>query len=91
MEVPPCCYTLPVNGGDKVFDRCCCSRCVGGRDRQVKVSLQHLAATSVMLQGVLLDSAVFMADGVDYLVAAVYKDDDTNNGNDYCTPYTLFT
>ncbi|KAK8395748.1 hypothetical protein O3P69_005682 [Scylla paramamosain] len=58
------------------------SQCVGGRDRQVKVSLQHHAATSVVLQGVLLDSAVFVADGVDYLVAAVYKDD-RNNVNGY--------
>ncbi|XP_045125120.1 uncharacterized protein LOC123512684 [Portunus trituberculatus] len=55
------------------------SQCVGGRDRQVKVSLQHHAAKSVLLQGVLLDSAVFVADGVDYLVAAVYKEMDRSN------------
>ena len=61
---------------------------------QVKVSLHHHASASVVLQGVLIDSAVFVADGVDYLVAALYrKDNNNNNGNlplpSPLTPYCL--
>ncbi|KAG0724081.1 hypothetical protein GWK47_041396 [Chionoecetes opilio] len=51
------------------------SQCVGERDMQVKVSLSHGSSASVMLVGVLVDSAVFVADGADYLVAALYRKD----------------
>lgn len=90
------CCTLRVNGGALLFCQGALlseliSRCVGGRDRQVEVSLQHHATTTVLLQGVLLDSAVFAADGVDYLVAAVYKEEDRTNGNNCCCWHYLLS
>lgn len=47
---------------------------------QVKVTLAHRPSASLLLQGVLVDCAVFQADGTDYLVAALYSSSSSGDG-----------
>ncbi|XP_050696036.1 uncharacterized protein LOC126985324 [Eriocheir sinensis] len=49
------------------------SQCVGGDSMQVKVTLAHRSSAPLMLQGLLVDCAMFQADGEEYLVMALYR------------------
>lgn len=47
---------------------------------QIKVMLAHRPAAPLLLQGLLVDSAMFQDDGAEYLVLALYRDGGDGGG-----------